>query len=57
MIMHLYDLVLSVNYYRVLHLENQLANAVSEDICHKGVVIPAQLHNRLFTVGALDNLD
>ena len=57
MIMHLYGLGLSVSYYRVLQLENQLANAVCEDIRHKRVVIPAQLHSGLFTVGALDNLD
>jgi len=37
-------------------LENQLANAVCEDYCSKGAVVPAQLHSGLFTVGALDSV-
>ena len=55
--MQLYNLELSVSYYRVLQLENQLANAVCDDNPSKGAVVPAQLRSGLFTVGALDNLD
>ena len=49
MTIHLYDLGLSVCYYRVL----QLTNAVYEDIRSEGVVVTAQLHSGLFTVGVL----
>ena len=57
MITQLYNLGLSVSYYRVLQLENQLVNAVCEDYRSKGAVVPAQLCSGLFTVGALNNLD
>jgi len=53
MITQLYNLGLSVSYYRVLQLENQLANVVCEDYRSKGAVVPAQLRSGLFTVGAI----
>lgn len=53
----MHDLGLSVSYNRVLHLENQLAMAVCEDMKRKGVVCPVQMRFQLFTVGALDNID
>ena len=56
MITQLYNLGLSVSYYRVLQLEDQLANVVCGDYRSKGAVVPAQLRSGLFTVGALDNL-
>ena len=54
---HLHDLGLSVSYDRVLQLENQLATAVCENFQEKGVVVPAQFRRKLFTAGALNNLD
>lgn len=57
LIMEMYELGLSISYDRVLQLENQLANAVCDDIDKKGIVCPTQLRKGLFTVGALDNLD
>lgn len=51
--MEMNELGFCVSYERVLQLENQLATAVCED----SVVCPKQLRKRLFTVGALDNLD
>ena len=57
LITQLYNFGLSVSYYRVLQLENQLTNAVCKDYYSKGTVVPPRLRHRLFTVGALDNLD
>ena len=57
LITQLCELGLSVSYDRVIYLENQLAQAVSEDMQTKGVVCPANLRKDLFTVAALDNLD
>ena len=47
LIMKLHELGLSVNYNRVLQLENQIAFAVREDFRKKGVVCPTQLHKVL----------
>ena len=38
LITQLYNFGLSVSYYRVLQLENQLTNAVCKDYCSKGTV-------------------
>ena len=48
MTIHLYDLGLTGCYSL-----NQLTNAVYEDIHSEGVVVTAQLHSGLFTVGVL----
>ena len=51
------NLGLSVNYRRVLELEDQLAGSVSMHFEKQGIVCPPNLRKGLFTVGALDNLD
>ena len=53
----LYNLGICVSYDRIIQLENQLATAVCNDFHDKKAVVPTQLRNGLFTVGALDNLD
>ena len=57
LITELHDLGLSISYDSVLQLESQLATTVDENFLEKGAVVPAQLRLRLFTIGALDNLD
>ena len=51
------NLGLSVNYRRVLELEDQVAGSVSMNFEKQGIVCPPNLRRDLFTVGALDNLD
>ena len=51
------ELGLSVSYFCILQLENQLASAVCKRAQEDGLVCPTHLRHGLFTVGALDNLD
>ncbi len=53
----LYRHGISVNYNRMIELENLLATAICEQFEEEGVVCPAHLRKGLFTVGALDNID
>ena len=46
-----------MSYNRVLQVGNQLATGVCQHIAEIGLVCPSHLHHRLFTIGALDNLD
>ena len=44
-------------YDRVMQIEDWITNSSCERFDDDGVVAPACLRKRLFTVGALDNLD
>ena len=57
LIQQLYQIGVCVSYDRVLELEDWIASSVCERFEEDGVVTPACLRKRLFTVGALDNLD
>jgi len=53
----LHTLGISISYNRVLELENLFATAMCKQFRDEGVVCPANLHKRLFVVGAQDNID
>ena len=57
LITELYELGLCVSYDRILQLENKLTTSICEHTREIGLVCPIQLHHKLFTVGALDNID
>ena len=57
LITELYELGLCVSYERILQLENKLTTSICEHTREIGLVCPIQLHHKLFTVGALDNID
>lgn len=57
LIQQLYHLGISISYDRVMQIEDWITNSACERFDDDGVVAPACLRRRLFTVGALDNLD
>ena len=57
LVVQLHSLGLSINYKRVLQLENNLAHSVTEKYHTDGIVCPMKLRKSLYTVGAIDNLD
>ena len=57
LIEQLHSLGLSVNYKRVLQIEQNLARSVAERYHTDGIVCPMNLRKGLYTVGAIDNLD
>ena len=48
---------ISISYDRIMEIEDWIATSACERFAEDGVVSPACLRKRLFTVGALDNLD
>lgn len=57
LICKLYQLGLSISYERVMEIEELVAKSVSERSVEDGCVAPLSLKKKLFSVGALDNLD
>jgi len=48
---------ISISYSRIIELENALAGVMCTRFEDDGIVCPSHLHNNLFTVGTLDNID
>ena len=57
LIQQLYQMGISISYDRIMEIEDWIATSACERFAEDGVVSPACLRKRLFTVGALDNLD
>lgn len=57
LISKLYQLGLSISYDRVMDIEDLVAKSISERSVEEGCVAPLLLKKKLFSVGALDNLD
>ena len=57
LIQQLYQMGISISYDRIMEIEDWIATSACERFAEDGVVSPACLRKRLFTVGVLDNLD
>ena len=53
----LFQMGISISYDRVLSLEDKIAASLCDQYQQDGVVVPACFNKRLFTIGAIDNLD
>ena len=54
---YFHKLGISVNYKRVIELENSLVSALCGRFEDDDIVCPSQLRKNILTVGALDNID
>lgn len=57
LIEQMYKLGLSVSYYRVIEVEEELSASLCQRFDLDGVVVPSILKKGIFTAAALDNLD
>ena len=57
LIQQLYQMGICISYDRIVQIEDWIATSSCERFKEDGVVAPACLWKRVFTVGALDNLD
>ena len=55
LIQQLYQMGISISYDRIMEIEDWIATSACERFAEDGVVSPACIRKRLFTVGALDN--
>ena len=53
----LFQMGISLSYYRIREIEDRLATSISERFKEDECVTPACLRKGIFSVGALDNID